>query len=66
MMLTTNGKDEKNRPLTGNAAEGAEVKEKEIFKNGELIRQNQVQQSCEKTVKREKYIKFEEAESPII
>lgn len=37
MMLTTNGKDEKNRPLTGNAAEGAEVKEKEIFKNGELI-----------------------------
>lgn len=38
MMLITNGKDEKNRLLIGNVVEGVEVKEKEIFKNGELIR----------------------------
>ena len=63
-MLIVNSEDKGKTALTGIAREETEIKNKKIFKNGELNKQNQVQQSYEKIIERRKYINFLNRQNP--
>ena len=63
-MLIVNSEDKGKKALTGIAREETEIKNKKIFKSGELNKQNQVQQSYEKITERRKYVNFLNRQNP--